>query len=181
MGDKKVTAEGWPKVTGDYILGDPESPVAVATLGSDLGDAPIKAGAAISGPLHTENLGIEKVVANLVANPNIRFLIVCGSEVQGHITGQTVNSIYKNGIDPERKNIIGSIGAIPYVENLPVEGVERFRNQVQVIDLVDVEDHETIHSKIKECLISDAGAYEEETTIIPIPKQKDSELATENT
>lgn len=149
-------------------MGDPESPIAVATLGSDLGDAPVKAGAAISGSLHTENLGIEKVVANIVSNPNIRFLIVCGSEVQGHITGQTVNSIYKNGIDPERKNIIGSIGAIPYVENLPVEGVERFRDQIELIDMIDIEDMNQIKSKMEECFVKDPGAYEEKALIIPL-------------
>ena len=28
MVDKKPTADNWPVVSGDYIVGDPESPVA---------------------------------------------------------------------------------------------------------------------------------------------------------
>ncbi|MGB9936538.1 MAG: tetrahydromethanopterin S-methyltransferase subunit A, partial [Methanobacterium sp.] len=34
MADKKSPAEGWPVVNGDYVVGDPESPVAVTTLAS---------------------------------------------------------------------------------------------------------------------------------------------------
>ena len=79
MVDKKPTADNWPVVSGDYIVGDPESPVAVTTLASHNEDIPAAAGAAIAGPCKTENLGIEKVVANIISNPNIRFLILCGA------------------------------------------------------------------------------------------------------
>jgi tetrahydromethanopterin S-methyltransferase subunit A len=37
---------------------------------------------AITGTLQTENLGIERLIPNVLANPNIRFLVVCGAEVQ---------------------------------------------------------------------------------------------------
>ena len=86
MVEKKPTAEEWPVITGDYIVGDPESPVAVATLASHIEEIPSAAGAAIAGPCKTENLGIEKVVANIISNPNIRYLMLCGAEVMGHIT-----------------------------------------------------------------------------------------------
>ena len=90
MVDKKSVIERWPQVVGDYTIGDLESAVAVVTLGSHLEDIPVKSGAGISGSLHTENLGIEKVIGNIVSNPNIRFLVVCGAEVQGHVTGQSI-------------------------------------------------------------------------------------------
>ena len=32
---------------------------------------------AIVGTLHTENLGIERLIHNILANPNLRFVIVC--------------------------------------------------------------------------------------------------------
>ena len=58
MADKKAPADGWPVISGDYIVGDPESPVAVTTLASHIeGEL---SGAAIAGPCKTENLGIEK-------------------------------------------------------------------------------------------------------------------------
>ena len=74
MADKKEPAAGWPVISGDYIVGDPESPVAVTTLASHI-EAELS-GAAIAGPCKTENLGVEKVVANIISNPNIRFLIL---------------------------------------------------------------------------------------------------------
>jgi len=36
----------------------------------------IESGAALSGTIQTENIGFEKVVCNIVANPNIRYLII---------------------------------------------------------------------------------------------------------
>ena len=74
MADKKSPAEGWPVINGDYIAGDPESPVAVACLASHIEQIPVDAGAAIAGPCKTENLGIEKMISNLISNPNLRFL-----------------------------------------------------------------------------------------------------------
>ena len=117
MVDKKAPADGWPVISGDYVVGDPESPVAVTTLASHI-EAELT-GAAIAGPCKTENLGIEKVVANIISNPNIRFLILAGAEVQGHITGQSIIALYENGADPDKKKITGATGAIPFVENVP--------------------------------------------------------------
>ncbi len=180
MVSKKSAAEGWPQIVGDYAVGDAESAVAVVTLGSHMENMPVEAGAGISGSLHTENLGIEKVIGNVISNPNIRFLVVCGAEVQGHITGQTIKALHENGVD-QKKRIVGAKGAIPYLENVGEDAIERFRNQIEMIDLVDTEDYETIHSKIDGCLIHDPGAYEEETAVISLPKQKDPNPSAENT
>lgn len=168
MVDKKEPAEGWPIVNGDYILGDPESPVAATTLGSHNEDVPAGAGAAIAGPCKTENLGIEKVVANIISNPNIRFLVLCGSEVQGHITGQSFEALHQNGVDPEKRSIVGATGAIPYVENIPDDGIERFQAQVEVVNMIDVEDAGAIEAKVKECVEKDPGAFEEEALVISV-------------
>ena len=166
--NKKEVIEGWPLETGDYSVGDEQCCVAVVTLGSKMNDDVVAKGAAIAGPLHTENLGIEKVVTNIVSNPNLRFLIICGSEVQGHITGETVEALYENGIDPDTKSIIGSPGAIPFVENLPIEAVERFQNQITIVSMINNEDLNEISSKIDECISKDPGAYEEEAMIIKL-------------
>jgi Tetrahydromethanopterin S-methyltransferase, subunit A len=42
--------------------------------------AGIDAGAALSGMLQTENVGMEKMIYNIVANPNIRYIVLCGRE-----------------------------------------------------------------------------------------------------
>lgn len=171
MAEKKSPAEGWPIVNGDYVVGDPESPVAAATLASHIEDVPVDAGAAIAGPCKTENLGIEKVISNLISNPNIRFLILCGSEVQGHITGQSIQALHENGVDPEKRRILEATGAIPFIENIPLEGIERFQQQLEIVDLIDVEDAAAIQSKVKECVEKDPGAFEEEAMVIEIEEE----------
>ena len=166
MADKKSPAEGWPVISGDYVVGDPESPVAVTTLASHI-EADLS-GAAIAGPCKTENLGVEKVVANIISNPNIRFLILSGAEVQGHITGQSFKALHENGCDPDKKKIIGATGAIPCVENVPLDGVERFQQQLEIVDMIDVEDVGAINAKISECVEKDPGAFEEEAMVISV-------------
>ena len=175
MVDKKDVVEGWPLETGDFSIGNPENPVAVVTLGSKMNDEVVEKGAAIAGPLHTENLGIEKMVTNIVSNPNLRFLIICGSEVQGHITGKTVEALYENGIEPDTKSIIGSPGAIPFVENLPVEAVERFQNQISIISMIDNENIDEISQKISECNSNDPGAFDEDAMIITLNDTEEEE------
>ncbi|OEC87517.1 MULTISPECIES: tetrahydromethanopterin S-methyltransferase subunit A [Methanobacterium] len=167
MADKKSPAEGWPVVNGDYIVGDPESPVAATTLGSHNEDVVAAAGTALAGPCKTENLGVEKMVANLISNPNIRFLILCGSEVQGHITGQSIEALHANGVDEKRK-IAGATGAIPFIENIPDEGIERFQQQMEIISMIDIEDAGQIQAKVKECIEKDPGAFEEEAMVIKV-------------
>ncbi|MBE6486541.1 MAG: tetrahydromethanopterin S-methyltransferase subunit A [Methanosphaera stadtmanae] len=175
MVEKTEVIDGWPLETGDYAIGDTQCPVAVVTLGSKMNEEVVNEGAAIAGPLHTENLGIEKVVSNIVSNPNIRFLIICGSEVQGHITGETVKALYENGIDPDTKSIIGSPGAIPFVENLPIEAVERFQEQLTIIDMINNENLDEISKKISECIEEDPGCFEKEPMIVQLNEKEEEE------
>jgi len=175
LAEKKAPAEGWPIINGDYVVGDPESPVAAATLASHIEQIPVDAGAAIAGPCKTENLGIEKMMANLISNPNIRFLVLCGSEVQGHITGQSIEALHANGVDPEKRKIIEATGAIPFIENIPDEGIERFQQQLEIVSIIDTEDAAAIQSKIKECIEKDPGAFEEEAMVVKVEEGGEEE------
>ncbi|MDD1774670.1 MAG: tetrahydromethanopterin S-methyltransferase subunit A [Methanobacterium sp.] len=175
MAEKKSPAEGWPVVNGDYVVGDPESPVAAATLASHIEQIPVDAGASIAGPCKTENLGIEKMIANLISNPNIRFLVLCGSEVQGHITGQSIEALHANGVDPEKRKIIDATGAIPFIENIPDEGIERFQQQMEIVSIIDTEDAAAIQSKVKECISKDPGAFEEEAMVVKVEEGGEEE------
>ncbi|MDO9516786.1 MAG: tetrahydromethanopterin S-methyltransferase subunit A [Methanosarcinaceae archaeon] len=167
MADKREAVSGWPTLKGEYEIGNIEDCVAVISCGSHLSGAPmLAAGAAITGPCKTENLGIEKVVAHIISNPNIRFFIVTGSEVKGHITGQAMVSLYKGGVKDNR--IVGAIGAIPYIENLTDEAIERFQQQVEIIDMIGTEDMEKITAKIKECAAKDPGAFDADPMVIEV-------------
>lgn len=135
----------WPPLRGDYVVGDPQCRVAVVTLASDLRVW----NAAISGTCKTENLGVEKIVANLISNSNIRFLLICGAESRGHFPGNTLIALHKNGLD-EKGRIIGSKGAIPFIQNLTAEAVRRFQAQIQLIDRIGLEDEVQIGLLVEE-------------------------------
>ena len=115
---------------------------------------------AIYGPLKTENIGIEKIVANVISNPHIRYLVVCGDDIRGHRSGSSLIALYKYGIDRQHK-IIDAPGAIPYIENLKPEAIERFRAQLKVIDLIEVRDNEKIDAAVKECIVKSPPSFGE--------------------
>jgi tetrahydromethanopterin S-methyltransferase subunit A len=176
MANKVKPAAGWPVVKGEYESGNPENPVAVTTCGSHVkGAGQLAAGACITGPHKTENLGIEKIVANVISNPNIRFLLVAGAEVKGHISGEAIIMLHKNGIKDNR--IVGSTGAIPYIENLTDEAIKRFQAQIQIVDMIGTEDEGAIVSKVKELAAKDPGALEGEPMIIAVgAKEEEAEV-----
>jgi Tetrahydromethanopterin S-methyltransferase, subunit A len=102
-------------------------------------------------------------------------LILTGSEVQGHITGQSIEALHENGVDPEKRKIVGATGAIPFIENIPDEGIERFQQQMEIVSIIDVEDAATIQSKVKECIDKDPGAFEEEAMVIEVEEDGEEE------
>src|SRR5215469_11334853 len=82
----------WPVVDGSYRLGDLQAPVAVCVLTSDELLTPMAAlpGVAIAGEVQTANLGIERIVLNITANPAIRSLLLCGMESRLFRPGQSL-------------------------------------------------------------------------------------------
>jgi tetrahydromethanopterin S-methyltransferase subunit A len=141
---KKQYDDSWPPVRGEYVVGNPQARVAVVTLASLLG---IK-GASICGPCKTENLGVEKIVANVISNCNIRFLLICGAESRGHLPGETLLALHRNGIDLQGR-IVGSRGAIPFIQNLGPEAVKRFQEQIELVDCIGLEDQAEIEGLIE--------------------------------
>jgi tetrahydromethanopterin S-methyltransferase subunit A len=174
---KKKPTDPWPLITGEYHAGNPENPVAVCTCGSHLkADELLAAGACLVGPCKTENIGIEKMTANMVSNPNIRYLLLCGMEVKGHITGQCTEAFLTGGVDKEGK-IVGSTGAIPFIQNLTEESIVRVMQQVQPINMMNVEDMGAIKAKIQELVSKDPGALDVEPMRIEIKAAGEEEEA----
>jgi len=93
----------------------------------------------------------EKLVANVISNPNIRFLIICGEEIRGHRSGKSLVSLNRNGIDDQNK-IIDAPGAIPYIENLDGNAIKRFQNQIEIVDLIDIKEKKVIDESINNYL-----------------------------
>jgi tetrahydromethanopterin S-methyltransferase subunit A len=123
----------WPIAPGDYEIGDPQNPVAIVFFGSKKVTIPPEF-YAIKGTCCTENIGIEKLIVNIISNPNIRYLLLCGGEILGHFTRDCFKALHKNGVD-EKGKIIGAKGKIPYLVNIPRNAIDRFRDQVELIDL----------------------------------------------
>jgi tetrahydromethanopterin S-methyltransferase subunit A len=167
MAEKKQAASGWPISKGDFISGDANSCVAVVTMGSHLDEKGLcDAGAAICGSCKTENLGLEKVIANVISDPNIRFIITCGTEVKGHLAGQTFKALHANGVKEGR--VVKAEGAIPFIENLKDDAIKRFQEQVKIIDIMETEDNAAIKAKIAELKAQDPGAFPADAMVIQV-------------
>ena len=137
---------GWPPLPGDYHVIRYGAPVAVCTLNSDAVAGMLAAmrpeGLAIAGTMHTENLGIERVIRNVNANPHIRFLILCGEDTRqsiGHLPGQSLESLFREGLD-ERQRIIGARGKRPVLKNVTREQVASFLRQVELVPMIGERD-----------------------------------------
>ena len=171
MADKTSPASGWPLIKGDFHSGDANSCVAVVTMGSHLDEQGIcDAGAALCGSCKTENLGLEKVIANVIANPNIRFVLLCGTEVKGHLSGQTLHALHEGGV--EGGKVVGSKGAIPFIENLDDAAIKRFQEQTELVDIMESEDLGEIKAKISELAGKDPGAFGEGPMVIEVKEEE---------
>jgi len=167
MAEKKSPASGWPIAKGDFHSGDANSPVAVVTMGSHLDEQGIcDGGAALCGSCKTENLGLEKVIANIISNPNIRFVLLCGTEVKGHLSGQTLVALHKGGVKEGR--VVGAEGAIPFIENLNDAAIKRFQEQVEFVNIMESEDVGAIKAKIHELTARDPGTLAADPMIVEV-------------
>jgi tetrahydromethanopterin S-methyltransferase subunit A len=158
--------EGWPPYPGSYTVLRYRAPVAICTLTSrPLAEEVVRrSGAELSvvGTLATENIGIERLVENVVANPHVRFLVVCGEDSEqalGHLPGQSLLALARDGVD-ERGRIVGARGRRPVLRNLGREAIEHFRGAVEVIDHVGSRDAAAVVESARECAARDPGPAE---------------------
>jgi len=157
----EVDLKNWPPVEGRYEVGNKIMPVAICTNASvdeikvDLSKV------AIIGKCVTENIGIEKIIQNIVSNSYIRYLILCGRESRGHFVSQAIEMLIKNGID-ENKRIIGARGNMPFLREIDKDLIERFRQQVTPINLMPETDSQKI--------MCAAETYLRKKSTIPVQK-----------
>lgn len=130
----KDNLKKWPMVEGRYQIGNKTSPVAVCTNASIDSIKINLEKVALIGKCVTENIGIEKIIQNIVSNSNIRYLVLCGKESKGHFVSQAIVSLLKNGLDEKRK-IIGAKGNMPYLRGIDDKLIERFKKQIKTVDI----------------------------------------------
>jgi tetrahydromethanopterin S-methyltransferase subunit A len=104
-----VRDAGWPLVVGEYFVLDKDGTVAVSTLASiPLAEALAQRnprGLAIVGKTETENIGLDKVIKNIVTSPSLRYLIVAGRDPSGHLPGRTLVALAHHGVDAQGRVI----------------------------------------------------------------------------
>jgi len=157
---------------GDFTSVNPTSSVAVVLLNVDF--VPSN-DIAIYGRLKTENIGIEKIIANVISNPHIRFVILCGEDIRGHRSGSSLLCLHKNGIN-ENHRVIDAPGAIPFIENLSEEAVNRFRDQVKMVDLIGETNPSILQQEIDERIAEDVDSFGEPFIAIQLKQTSHEDL-----
>ena len=114
------------------ILGNPKSNVVICTLWlkkEELARRLRKENYRMIGNLYTID-GISYLIKNILANPSVKYIIVCGKDLTG--SGDALIKLFKNGIDSNGK-IIGTNAWIH--PNIRKELIEILRKNIKVIDL----------------------------------------------
>lgn len=178
-------ADDWPVIDGDYTVINKSAPVAVTTLADLQLEEKISQlkpeGLNIVGKTETENIGIDKLVKNIITNPSIRHLILAGKEAPGHRSGLTIMALWSNGVDRNMR-VIGSPGRRPVLKNLKHSDVRAFQSQIEIEDLKGSANVRKIISKIKSlarkaeslsatsgCGCSDGVCHPEQTKPVLMP------------
>lgn len=149
----KVSDKSWPPVEGEFTVLNRTAPVAVSTLASvKLEDKIVKQkpeGLCIAGKTETENIGIDKIIKNIISNQSIQFLILSGKDTEGHQSGKTLLALWKKGVDKNMR-VIGSKGRRPILKNVSHADVTKFRKQITVEDMMGSENTRNIIRKIRD-------------------------------
>nr|WP_246559212.1 DUF4346 domain-containing protein [Geoanaerobacter pelophilus] len=144
----------WPAVPGDYLVGNRSGSVAVCTMASHELPALLfteqHPALAIVGKCDTENIGIEKLIKNITSNPAIRWLVLCGVDSRGHCAGDALRNLKKHGVDALLR-IQNASSWRPFLKNLTLTEIARFRAQVEIMDLIGNTDLAAIMVTVQEC------------------------------
>jgi tetrahydromethanopterin S-methyltransferase subunit A len=152
----------WPVLPGAYAVGDCSGSIAVCTLTSNELFAPVARlpGVAIAGRVYSANLGLEKVILNVTANPAIRFLLVCGKESVYFQTGQALGALFAHGVTAGGR-ISGASGHMPELKQVDPSRIERFRKQVDLVNCMGETDLERLADTIRELASRSPLPFEE--------------------
>jgi tetrahydromethanopterin S-methyltransferase subunit A len=151
----------WPVASGTYAVGDPTATIAICCLTSDDLMRPLARlpGVAIAGRVQTPNLGIEKIVWNVTANPSIRFLLLCGKESAIFHPGQALESLFQNGVSESRR-IVAAMGHLPVLSHVSLARIEAFRRQVELINRIGETDLTRLAAEVRDLAARAVAPFE---------------------
>ena len=128
----------WPVASGNYRTINPDGQIAVCTLTTEnlfLNEKTFER-IAIIGTLMTPNLGIEKIIQNIITNSNIRYLVLCGKDSPVFNAGQAIQCLFRYGVNTE-KRIKNAVGHFPVLKNISEEKINTFLQQVELVDCIE--------------------------------------------
>lgn len=96
----------------------------------------------IAGRLLSENKGIDRIIKFTNHNKSLKHLLLCGEEVKGHLAGQTLIALKKNGID-QNKKVINAPSPYPFLAST-TEEIEYFVNHINIINNIGLEEIDQI-------------------------------------
>lgn len=121
----------WPIFRGNLEIGDKNNNVAICTLWTPYKKIVKKVGRenfSLCGNLYSSR-GINFLLRNLLGNPRIRYLIVCGRDLSG--TGDILINFFKEGLD-KNKVIKGSSVKI---DSIPIKYLNLLRRKIKIFDM----------------------------------------------
>lgn len=139
----------WPVYRGSFSVINPNGQVAICTLTSDYNDFVTvhREAVAIVGKVYTPNLGIEKMIINIISNPNIRYLLLCGKDSSIFKAGQAIQCLFKYGVNADRR-IIQAEGHFPVLKNITETQLKVFLQQIELVNCIDEMNVEGLQDKI---------------------------------
>jgi thymidylate synthase len=139
--------ENWPIHFKDkLIIGNPDSQIGIVCLWTPVDkitDKIDKNNFALAGQLYSKE-GINYIIRNILANPKIRLLIICGEERVG--SGEALMNIIDKGVDDKNKIIDTQMAQIH--KEIPRTAIDLFRENVKYANLMGETDTQKIMAKI---------------------------------
>ena len=175
--DAPARRAGWPPMPGEFEVLSFSAPVAVCTLhdlelvGAMFAARP--AGLSIVGAMQTENLGVERLIENVVTNPHLRVVVLCGEDTAGrvgHFPGQTLLALVEHGVDADRR-VRGARGRRPVLKNVDTALIEHFREQVRILDHRGEQDVSVLASLVERAAEEAPGPMERAAPVgVTVPR-----------
>ncbi len=145
---KKLKTAKWPIYFRDNLIkGNSKSEITITTLWTPaklIADKIDPNFFSAAGQLYSKE-GINYILRNILANPSIRYIIVCGTELSG--SGKALVDFFEKGVD-ENNNIISNDFASIHKE-IPAEIIELVRKNTRCENIIGITDEKIILDKIK--------------------------------
>ncbi len=135
----------------EVYFGNLKSSIAICVLSSilllkEIANSELMNNISLVGRLFSENKGIDSIIRHVNSNSNVKIIIICGKEGQGHKPGSSLIALYKNGVDGDGR-IINSYSPDPFLTVSKTE-VKKFQSRVRIINKIGIANFEEISSLV---------------------------------